>query len=118
MAFLNRRDPAVGMHMFLSGPSSNLLAPSFGGWTLPNGRHAWSYMTGISITYSAALLRMIECAKLVGDEFLVSQFTQRLQLNAAGTNEFLAPSGDYFVRSVDPNGTLHGVIGQVKKRSF
>ena len=45
----SRRDPAVGMRMFLSGPSSNLLAPSFGGWTLPNGRHAWSYMTGISV---------------------------------------------------------------------
>jgi hypothetical protein len=35
---------------FLSGPSSNLLAPSFGGWTLDNGRHAWSWMTGISVT--------------------------------------------------------------------
>ena len=39
-----RRDPASGMTAFLSGPSSNLLAPSFGGWALDNGRHAWSWM--------------------------------------------------------------------------
>ena len=60
-----RRDPSSAMMTFLSGPSSNLLAPSFGGWALPNGRHAWSWMTGVSVTYSAALARMVELCKLV-----------------------------------------------------
>ena len=63
-----RRDPATGMETFLSGPSSNLLAPSFGGWKQDNGRAAWSYLTGLSITSTAALNRMIvECALLVNE---------------------------------------------------
>ena len=62
-----RRDPATGMTLFLTGPSSNLLAPSFGGWPLDNGKHAWSYLTGVSVTYTAALNRMIECEKLIGN---------------------------------------------------
>ena len=42
----SRRDAATNMETFLSGPSSNLLAPSFGGWPLDNGEHAWSYLSG------------------------------------------------------------------------
>ena len=56
----SRRDPAVAMQMFLSGVASNLLAPSFGAWLLPNGQQAWSYLTGVSVTYSAALIRAAE----------------------------------------------------------
>ena len=108
----SRRDPATSMTTFLSGPSSNLLAPSFAGWRLDNGRHAWSYLTGITITYSAALDRAAQCAQIVGDGDTAALLTARRGLNTRGFGEYLSPSGDYFVRSVDPNGTLHGVIGQ------
>eukprot|EP00052_Salpingoeca_macrocollata_P027203 m.257348 g.257348 ORF g.257348 m.257348 type:complete len:740 (-) comp22707_c0_seq3:50-2269(-) len=114
----SRRDPASGMTMFLSGPSSNLLAPSFGGWAQDTGKHAWSYMTGVSVTYTAALNRMIECALLVGNKALVQLFTARRDFNLRGLPSYLAPSRAFFVRSVDPNGTLHGVPGQPRYGYF
>ena len=107
-----RRDPASGYKAFLSGASSNLLAPSFGGWKLDNGRIAWSWMTGISVTYAAALQRLVQLTKLVADTQMEQIFSIRLQQTLDGLDSFLAPSGDYFIRSQDPNGTLHGVIGQ------
>lgn len=113
-----RRDAATGMQTFLSGPSSNLLAPSFGGWQLDNGRHAWSYMTGVSVTYSAALIKLVELCKLAGDATLESLYAARLALNLKGLANYLAPTGDFFVRSVDPNGTLHGVPGQARHGYF
>eukprot|EP01047_Picozoa_sp_COSAG01_P002286 COSAG01_NODE_60_length_29981_cov_23.262533_11_plen_298_part_00 len=127
-----RRDFAVQGLLFLSGPSSNLLAPSFGGWTLDNGRHAWSYMTGTSVTYGAALLRAIECAKMLPPSTtlplgvagqwnatkLVSLLEGRLALVRKGLMMLLAPSGDFFVRSLDPNGTMHGVPGQSRHGYF
>jgi hypothetical protein len=118
-----RRDPATGMQTFLSGPSSNLLAPSFGGWKLDNGRHAWSYLTGVSVTYSAALIRLVELCQLVPaittkGGTLEALYAARLALNRKGLSNYLAPSGDYFVRSVDPNGTLHGVTGQARHGYF
>jgi len=113
-----RRDAATGMQTFLSGPSSNLLAPSFGGWTLDNGRHAWSYMTGISVTYSGALKKLIELCKLVGDTVHEALYSARLALNLKGLPFYLAPEGDYFVRSIDPNGTRHGVLGQDRHGYF
>ena len=107
-----RRDPATGMTAFLSGPSSNLLAPSFGSWKLDNGKHAWSWMTGIVVTYSAALIRLKQLASLVGDASLEQLYDARLRLNLKGLDNFVAPdTRDYFVRSIDPNGTLHGVHG-------
>jgi hypothetical protein len=57
----SRRDTTT--NLFLCGPACNLLAPSFGGWALPNGRHAHAYMTGLSVTYAAALNRLIEVQK-------------------------------------------------------
>ena len=52
----SRRDTTT--NMFLVGVAANLLAPSFGGWRLPNGRRAHAYMCGISVTYVAALNRL------------------------------------------------------------
>lgn len=34
-----------------------------------------------------------------------------LSNNLPGLHQFISPSGDYFVRSIDPDGTLHGVLG-------
>lgn len=113
-----RRDPATGMTLFLTGPSSNLLAPSFGGWPLGNGRHAWSYLTGVSVTYTAALNRLIECEKLLGNTQLVSLYTSRRDKNLQGLTQLFDPSGSYLIRSLDPNGTMHGVVGQDRHGYF
>jgi hypothetical protein len=71
-------------------------------------------MTGIPVTYSGALIRLVEVAKLANDTALASLYAARLALNRKGLHNYLAPAGDYFVRSVDPNGTMHGVLGQTR----
>eukprot|EP00658_Telonema_sp_P-2_P073406 TRINITY_DN6245_c0_g1_i1.p1 TRINITY_DN6245_c0_g1~~TRINITY_DN6245_c0_g1_i1.p1 ORF type:complete len:458 (-),score=89.20 TRINITY_DN6245_c0_g1_i1:302-1675(-) len=46
-------------------------------------------------------------------------YAARLAMNLKGLDQFLAPGdGDYFVRSIDPNGTLHGVIGAARHGYF
>ena len=113
----SRRDPATGMTLFLSGVASNLLAPSFGAWKLDNGRAAWSYLTGISVTYSAALDRVIELHRLVSSS-AVDMFAQRRELTLRGLEELWDPSGRFLIRSLDPNGTRHGVLGQPRHSYF
>jgi hypothetical protein len=61
--------------LFRAGNGANLLAPAFGGWPLPVGcvvnstfsnctQRAMSYLTELTVTYSALLDRMIQLAKL------------------------------------------------------
>lgn len=107
----SRRDPNDST-VFLTGPGTNLLAPSFGGG--PGGTRA--YLTGVSVTYTAALDRMAELATFVGNASLAAECRQRRALNIEGiAKHFIAtsPAGRYFVRSKDPiTGLRHGVIGQ------
>ncbi len=69
--------------------------------------------------YSAALLKLVQVTELVGSAAASDAgaiFRTRLAQNLAGLDDvFLAPAGDYFIRSQDPNGTLHGVLGQVNE---
>jgi hypothetical protein len=58
----SRRDTTC--NMFLSGPSTNLLAPSFAGWKLDNGKYEHAYLAGLSISYIAALNRYVSHASL------------------------------------------------------
>ncbi|HSA95399.1 MAG TPA: hypothetical protein VLJ16_05075, partial [Acidobacteriota bacterium] len=60
------RDPRNGL--FRVGPASNLLAPSYGGVKEPDGTFGRSYLAGLSITYLAALDRMVELYKMTADE--------------------------------------------------
>jgi len=59
-----RRNPTN--NLFLVGPAGNLLAPSFAGWKRPDGTYGRAYLTGLSVTYIAALDRLIELEKLMG----------------------------------------------------
>ena len=45
-------------------------------------------------------------------------FEHRLAQIRAGLPLLLAPTGDYFIRSLDPNGTMHGVVGQDRHGAF
>lgn len=111
-----RRHAQTGYTTFLTGPGSNLLAPSFGGG--PNG--SWSYLSGVSVTYTAALNRLIELARLVGHPMLQTLIHRR-DLNLAGIKNYLLTSGlesnvagherSYLVMSREPaTGVLHGKI--------
>jgi hypothetical protein len=113
----SRRDKT--MNLLLSGDASNLLAPSFGGWLLPNGTRAHSYLAGLSISYVAALDRVIELEILVNEEQWENQailHQTRRASSLSGLVHLLEPvnGGNYFVKSLDPNGTYHGVLGQAR----
>jgi len=52
-----RRDSSN--NLFLAGAAGNLLAPSYAGYKRPDGSYGMAYLAGLSITYIAALDRLI-----------------------------------------------------------
>jgi hypothetical protein len=110
----SRREPSN--NLFYSGDASNLLAPSYGAWLLPNGTRAPAFLTGMSVSYCAALDRVIELELLAGGVWtaLAAQHVTRRESTLAGLPALLAPAGDYFAKQLDPNGTMHGVLGQAQ----
>lgn len=108
--FIERtRDPKN--NLFLVGPACNLLAPSYGGVKLPDGTFGKGYLSGLSITYLAAVDRMIELYKMIGDSEKLKEFEHRQKITRESLPLLLTDKG-YFVKSVEPGGTKHGVLGQ------
>jgi hypothetical protein len=103
------RDPKN--NLFLAGPACNLLAPSYGGVKQPDGSFGKGYLTGLSITYLAALDRMVELYKLAGGKDKLAQYEQRQKITRESLPLLLTPAG-YFVKSLEPGGVKHGVLGQ------
>ncbi len=103
-----RHDPKN--NLFLAGPAGNLLAPSYAGYKKPDGTYGMAYLAELSITYIAALDRLIELEKMAGDTGKVALYTERRALARKGLPELTTPEG-YFVRSIDPDGVVHGVYG-------
>jgi tetratricopeptide (TPR) repeat protein len=111
----SRRDPKT--NLFLAGPAGNLLAPSYAGWKKPDGTYEKAYLAGLSITYIAALDRLIELEKMAGaSEKVVLYMTRRAQAQK-GLPQLLTDEG-YFIKSLDPDGTKHGVHGARKHGYF
>ena len=110
-----RRDPENDL--FRAGPAANLLAPSYAGWKKPDGTYGQAYLTGLSVTYVAALDRLIEVERLAGraskaDEYAARRDSARRALVRLTTDE------GYLIRSLDPDGTRHGVYGAPKHGYF
>ncbi len=103
-----RRDPTN--NLFLAGPAGNLLAPSYAGWKMLDGSYGKAYLAGLSITYIAALDRLIEVEKLAGNSSAAALYTSRRDLARKGLVQLTTDEG-YFIRSLDPDGTKHGVYG-------
>lgn len=103
------RDPKN--NLFLVGPASNLLAPSFGGVKQGDGSFGKAYLAGLSVTYLAALDRMVELYKLSGKTERLKAYEHRQAITRASLSELLTHPG-YFVKSVEPGGVKHGVLGQ------
>lgn len=110
-----RRDPAN--NLFLAGPAANLLAPSYAGWKKPDGTYGKAYLAGLSITYIAALDRLIELEKLASRPAQVKLYSGRRALARQGLPLLMTPEG-YFIKSLDPDGTRHGVYGAAKHGYF
>ncbi|UCH36352.1 MAG: hypothetical protein JSV65_08360 [Armatimonadota bacterium] len=110
-----RRDPDNGL--FLVGPAANLLAPSYGGVRQADGSFGKGYLAGLSVTYLAALDRMVELCKLAGDRDKTAVYEQRREMTQRSLPQLLTADG-YFVKFVEPDGTKHGVLGQERYGYF
>lgn len=103
-----RRDPKN--NLFLAGPAGNLLAPSYAGYKQPDGSYGMAYLTGLSVTYIAALDRLVELEKLAGHGDKAALYQARRDSARAGLDQLMQPEG-YFIKYLDPDGARHGVIG-------
>lgn len=99
----------------LVGPSANLLAPSYGGSYDPvTGKCGKGYLTGLSVTFSAALAAMIEVLKTTGENCgEIDRYVKDLERIRNARKQLITPEG-YYIKSMDPDGTLHGVYGAEK----
>jgi hypothetical protein len=104
-------------NLFLAGPAANLLAPSYAGWARPDGTYDKAYLAGLSITYIAALDRLIELEKLVGASEQAKLYAERRELARQGLPLLTTDEG-YFIKSLDPDGTRHGVYGAAQHGYF
>ncbi len=111
----SRRDP--NNNLFLAGPAGNLLAPSYAGWKRPDGTYDKAYLAGLSITTIAALDRLIELEKLAGHPDKAARYERRRDLARKGLPALTTDEG-YFIKSLDPDGTRHGVYGAAKHGYF
>jgi hypothetical protein len=109
------RDPRNDL--FLVGGGSNLLAPSFGGAIDQDGNHQRSYLTGLSITYGAALERMAMLYALLGDTENEKRYLDLYHKTKAALN-LLKADGGYYVKSMETDGTKHGIYGAKKHGYF
>jgi len=104
-----KRDPEN--NLFLVGPAANLLAPSYGGVKQPDGTFGPAYLAGLSITYLAALDRMVELYKFVDNREKLKEYSHRHKITRESIPLLLTEDG-YFVKSIEPDRTKHGVVGQ------
>ena len=103
-----RRDPTN--NLFLAGPAGNLLAPSFAGWKKPDGTYGKAYLTGLSVTYIAALDRLTELEKMAGRMEQAKLTSEHRDSAKKGLAQLATPEG-YLINSMDPDGKRHGVYG-------
>ncbi len=110
-----RRDPTN--NLFLAGPAGNLLAPSFAGWRKPDGSYGKAYLTGLSVTYIAALDRLAELEKLGGRIEQAKLMAENRASAKKGLEQVTTEEG-YLINSLDPDGTKHGVYGAQRHGYF
>lgn len=104
-------------NLFLVGPAGNLLAPSYAGWKKPDGAYGQAYLTGLSVTYIAALDRLIELEKLAGRAEQARTYADQRAAARKGLSLLTTDEG-YLIRSLDPDGTRHGVFGAARHGYF
>jgi hypothetical protein len=111
----SRRDPANDL--FLAGPAGNLLAPSYAGFRKADGSYGMSYLTGLSVTYIAALDRLSELERLAGRVVQAGRYADRAARARRGLARLANPDGS-LIKYLDPDGTRHGVFGAPKHGYF
>lgn len=104
--------------LFSVGPSCNLLAPSYGAAIdAETGEIKKCYLTGLSVTYSIALSRLIEVAKFLGKKDDEKTLSEYLEKTVNGLSLLKTDEG-YFIRFMEEDKTMHGVFGAKKYGYF
>jgi hypothetical protein len=111
----SRRDPAT--NLFRAGPAGNLLAPSYAGYRRADGQFDQAFLVGLSVTYIAALDRLIELEKLAGHVAQQEQYTGQRDRARQGLQKVTTAEG-YLLKSLDPDGTRHGEYGAAQYGYF
>ncbi len=111
----SRRDPRT--NLFRAGPAGNLLAPSYAGQRREDGSYDQAFLVGLSVTYIAALDRLIELEKLVGNTEKAQVYVDQRKRAGQGLSQVTTEDG-YLLKSLDPDGTRHGVFGAAKHGYF
>lgn len=114
--FLESRRDAKN-NLYLAGAAGNLLAPSYAGWKKPDGTYDKAYLAGLSVTTIAGLDRLIELETLAGRPDKAALYRERRELSRRGLPLLTTDEG-YFIKSLDPDGTRHGVQGAPKHGYF
>lgn len=110
-----RRDPDT--HLLRGGKGSNLLAPSFDGWTDANGQKQHVYLTELSVNYVAGLDRLVELCELVGDRTAAKAYRATAAKIRAALPTLMDDQGS-FVMFKDLDGVKHGVYGAAQYGYF
>jgi hypothetical protein len=112
-----RRDPEK--NIFLTGPASNLLAPSYAGSgrLLPDGTYEKAWLSEISVNYIAGLTRLIELEKIMQRFDKVKLYEERKEKVLSGLKHLVTEEG-YFIRALATDGTRHGEFGAEKHGYF
>ena len=115
-AFLDsRRDKSN--NLLKGGRSSNLLAPGYGGVKQPDGTYALAYLTELSVNYCGGLQRLAEVCEMAGDKKSATQYRKTMELVQKAL-PILMENDEYFIMSMDDDGTRHGVFGAEKYGYF
>jgi hypothetical protein len=110
-----RRDPNT--NLLLGGKGSNLLAPSFDGWTDANGKKQHVYLTELSVNYCAGLDRLAELCELAGEKADAQAYRATAATVRTALPALMDDQGS-FIMFKDPNGAKHGVYGAAKYGYF
>ncbi len=108
-AFLeSRRDPKNGL--LLAGPCATMQGSDYTGYRKPDGTYGKAYLSVLAVEYCAALERMVEFFRFVGDANKQKEYEKRWEISRKSLDQLLTPEG-YLVRFIEPDGTKHGVMG-------
>jgi hypothetical protein len=97
-------------NLLLAGAGASLLGPGYAGNLMPDGTCGRAYLAGLSVTFAGALSRLIELERLCGRTNKAALYTGVLRRVSQGLSELTDDEG-VFCRSIDPDGTRHGVYG-------
>jgi hypothetical protein len=107
-----RRDPKTGL--YLGGPACNLLAPSFAGWKNPTARTTRP-ITRDCKSPTSPRSTVDRAGKTCRPRADRRRYEKRRDLAKQSLPKLITDEG-YFLNSIDPDGTKHGLLGAAEAR--